>query len=126
MRTPIQESEPVSKFAKEEIENIVTVKIFDTNKQTIWLKITNNGLECHLDDRRSGKTNSHQWTLTKEQLTSILSENSYKVYSGLKINLGVFSLGSRKNWLCSKKLFPTPDLLEVKLRDILEKSTSKK
>ena len=82
IRTSVQEATPGGKSAKEEIENLVKLKVFDTNKQTTWLKVTDKGLECHLEDIRQGKIQGLQWTLTKEQISSILLNNEYKVYSG--------------------------------------------
>ena len=125
LRTPIQEPEPEEAEVPEK-ETIIPseVKVFETSKQTTWLKVTGNGLECHLDDRRPGKRSGHQWTLTKQQVKEILSTRDFRIYPGYKLRTGVFSIGQRKNWLYSKKLYPEPTLLELELQRLLEKVTA--
>jgi len=121
VRTSVQEPEVEEGKAEAiAIEVPSKLKVFETKNQTTVLKSTEKGLECHLEDRRSGKRSGHQWTLTKDQIGSILSSNDIRVYPGYKIGSGVFSIGPRRNWLYSKKLFPSPELLEFELKRLLE------
>lgn len=123
LRTPVQEPEPEGAEVKEaEITALSEVKVFETSKQTTWLKITEKGLECHLQDRREGKRSGHQWTLTKEQANAILSTHNYRVYPGYRLRSGVFSIGPRRNWLYSKRLYPDAELLEVELKGLLKRA----
>jgi len=123
LRTPEQEPEPEKAEVTEAEARVPTqVKVFETSDQTTYLKVTNNGLGCYLDDSRPGKRSGHQWTLTKSQAKEILSNRDYRVYSGYKLHSGLFSIGPRKNWLYSKKLYPEPTLLELEIERLLEKA----
>jgi len=125
LRTPNQEPEPQEAEVPEK-ETVVPseVAVFKTSKQTTWLKVTGNGLECHLEDKRPEKRSGHQWTLTKQQAKEILSSRDFRVYPGYKLYTGVFSVGPRRNWLYSKKLYPEPNLLELELQRLLEKAST--
>jgi hypothetical protein len=124
LRTPIQEPEPMGPEVTE-AEALVPseVKVFETKDQTTRLKVTDKGLECYLDDRRPEKPGGHQWTLTASQSKAILSKRDYRVYPGYKLHTGVFSIGPRRNWLYSKKLYPEPELLELDIQRLLEKAS---
>lgn len=125
IRTPVQEPEPQEvSVSEEEIQATTKVKVFETTKQTTWLKVTERGLECHLDERRQGKKGGHQWTLTKGQVKAILSNRDFRVYPSYKLHSGLFSVGPRRNWLYSKRLFPEPELLEIELKRLLEKAVT--
>jgi hypothetical protein len=65
------------------------LKVFETSKQTTSLKVTPKGLECFLDDKRSGKPSGHQWTLTKSQTKEILSNHDYEVYPGYRLSVAL-------------------------------------
>jgi hypothetical protein len=125
LRTPVQEPEP-EKAAVSEAEATTPseVKVFETSEQTTLLKITEKGLECYLDDRRPGKRGGLQWTLTRSQAKEILSKCDYRVYPGYSLRSGLFSIGARRNWLYSKKLYPEPSLLELELQRLLEKAST--
>lgn len=121
LRTPEQEPEPEKAEVMEtEVKVPAQVKVFETSDQTTYLKVTNNGLECYLDDNRPGRRSGHQWTLTKPQAKAILSKRDFRVYSGYKLRSGLFSIGPRRNWLYSKKLYPEPTLLELEIERLLE------
>jgi hypothetical protein len=125
LRTPIQESEPEeAEVPEEEISVPSEVKVFETSKQTTWLKVSDSGLECHLDDKRPGKRSGRQWTLTKDQAREILSKRGYRVYPGYRLRTGVFSIGPRRNWLYSKKFYPEPSLLELEIEKLLENAST--
>ncbi|MEW8557990.1 MAG: hypothetical protein AB2588_08380 [Candidatus Thiodiazotropha sp.] len=124
IRTPVQESEPESAEISElDVNAPSEVRVFKTSKQSTWLKVTEKGLECHLKDNRTGK-GGHQWTLSREQSKKILSVRDYRIYPGYKLYSGVFSIGPRKNWLYSKKLFPEPSLLELELERLLRNAST--
>lgn len=125
LRTPVQEPEP------EEPELPATaalepksVKVFHTSTQETWLKVTNMGLECHLEDTRPGKRSGLQWRFTKEQAKAILSAYDFRVYPGYKLYSGVFSIGPRRNWLYSKRLYPEPTLLESEIERLLKDAST--
>jgi hypothetical protein len=99
------------------------VKVFETSEQTAWLKVTEKGLEYHLDNRRPGRR-SRRWTLTRTQAKEILSKHDYGVNSRYKPRSGLFSIGFRKGWLYSKRLFPEPSLLEREIQRLLEKAST--
>ena len=125
LRTPEQEPEPEKAEVTEAETRVPTqVNVFETSDQITYLKVTNDGLECYLDDSRPGKQSGHQWTLTKIQAEAILSKRDYRVYSGYKLRSGLFSIGPRRNWLYSKKLYPEPTLLELEIERLLEKAST--
>ena len=125
LRTPVQEPEPEGAEVSEADAVVPSeVKVFETSEQTTVLKVTDKGLECYLNDRRPGKRSGHQWTLTKAQAKEILSNRDYRVYPGYSLRSGLFSVGARRNWLYSKKLYPEPSLLELDLQKLLEKAST--
>ena len=125
LKTPDQEAEPKeAELSEQEIAIPSNVIVFKTSNQTTTLKVTENGLECHLDDKRSGKSSGLQWILTKAQAKEILSTHDYRPYSSYKLYTGLFSIGPRKNWLYSKKLYPEPGLLELELERLLTKTSN--
>ena len=125
LRTPLQEPESEeAEVSEKEIAIPSEAVVFKTSNQTTRLKVTEEGLECYLEDRRPGKRSGHQWTLTKKQAKEILSSRDYRIYPGYKLYSGVFSIGPRKNWLYSKKLFPEPSLLELELERLLNNAST--
>ncbi len=125
LRTPTQEPEPEeAEVPEKEITVPSEAIVFKTSNQTTRLKVTDKGLECYLEDSRPGKRSGHQWTITKEQAKEILSSRDFRVYPGYKLYSGVFSIGPRKNWLYSKKLFPEPSLLELELERLLKNAST--
>ena len=120
LRMPEQEPEPEKAVVTEaEARAPTQIKVFETSYQTTYLKVTDNGLKCYLEDTRPGKRSGHQWTLTKTQAKEILSKREFRVYSGYKLRSGLFSIGPRRNWLYSKKLYPEPTLLELDIEKML-------
>lgn len=96
------------------------LKLFDTSKQTTWLKKTANGIECHLDERRSGKMGGHKWTLSLQDVKIILETGDIYVHPGYKMWTGCISIGRHVNWLYSKKLFPEPAYLHHMVYELLK------
>lgn len=113
-----QESEAIDLSVTPSI-NVADLKIFETTKQTTWLKKTSLGIECHIDERRKGKIGGHKWTLSSSRIKKILADGDIYVNSGFKIRTGWVSIGSHTNWLYSKKLFPEPIDLHQKVVEIL-------
>jgi hypothetical protein len=99
---------------------VADLKIFESSKQTTWLKKTSNGIECHIDERRKGKVGGHKWTLSSQQIKTILETGDIYVNPGYKIRTGLVSIGTRANWLYSKKLFPEPAGLHHKVIELLK------
>lgn len=89
------------------------LEIFSTSKQTTELRVTDKGLECHLHDIRPGR-GGHQWTLSKEQ-----AKNVDVTTPATKNNAGRISIGPRKGWLYSYKLWSEPNKLEKAIKDLV-------
>lgn len=121
LKAPEQETESEPQDASDESadEKLNEILVFKTSKQKTWLKITEQGLSCRIDDKRDGKGGA-QWTLSKEQVKAILESKAYHVNPGYKVRTGTFTIGPRKNWLYTKSLFPEPDFLESVLKKLLE------
>jgi len=123
LQPPVQEPEPDEAHADTVETGHAEVVVFRTPKQKTYFKITERGLECHLDDGRPNK-GGHQWTLSKVQVQKIRESGDYSVDPGFRARSGTFSLGPRKNWLYSKALFPEPDYLRGTLVDLLERASN--
>lgn len=95
------------------------LKIFETTKQTTWLKTTEHGLECHLEDSRPNR-GGHKWTISKLQAQSILTNGDLYVNASPKIRTGLLSIGRHSNWLYSKKFFPEPAILHHSVITLLK------
>lgn len=64
--------------------------------------------------------NSTKWSFTYEQCQVIYAQRQVKVVGHSKYEpCGVFTIGEKTNWLYSKSLFPSPDLLEQEILDLL-------
>jgi hypothetical protein len=121
LKIPSQEAEPTSaKTPKDGAELPNEAVVFATSDQTTTLRATDKGLECHLEDNRSGKESGLQWILSKEQSKKVLSTHDYRGYPSYKLYTGVFSIGPRRNWLYSKKIYSEPEILELELKRLLE------
>lgn len=120
LRTPEQQPEP-DKAALTAGEKIspTSVTVFKTSKQETQLRATDAGLECHLEDNRPGRLGGVQWRFTKKEAKEILDARDFRVYPGYRLYSGVFSIGPRRNWLYSKKLYPEPELLELEIEKLL-------
>lgn len=94
------------------------IEIFSTAKQSTELRVTDKGLECHIHDVRSGR-GGHQWTLEKEQAEPI---NVTAPASAAKA--GRISIGPRKGWLYSHKLWPEPKRLELAIENLVRQIES--
>lgn len=125
LRIPVQESEPEAPEASD-IEEIAPrrVKVFETSNQKTWLKVTDTGLECYLEDTRQNKRGGLQWRFSKEQARELLSARDFRVYPGYRLYSGVFVIGPRRNWLYSKKLYPEPSLLEAEIERLLKDAST--
>lgn len=122
LMTPEQEEDKeVTKLIIE--DKVSEILVFSTSKQKTRLKVTNQGLECHLEDIREGK-GGHQWTLSKHEVQNILDQQAYSVNPGYKARVGTFNIGSRRGWLYSKSLFPEPDYLKGEIQQLLKSVNS--
>ena len=88
--------------------DVEEIKLFNTSKQTTWLKSTARGIECHVDERREGKSGGLKWTLSPVQVKEILATGDIHVNPSFKIRTGLLSIGKHTNWLYSKNLHPEP------------------
>lgn len=90
------------------------IQIFVTSKQTTELRVTDRGLECHIFDIRNGR-GGHQWTQSKAQCTNV------KVTSNATSSkAGRVTIGARKQWLYSHKLWQNPADLENAIMKLVE------
>jgi hypothetical protein len=126
LQTPRQKSEPdEASLANEPVDDQeMSEEVFQTSKQTTRLRVTDRGLECHLDDQREGR-GGHQWTISPRQAKGILEVGNFSVNPGYRSQTGRFNVGSRRNWLYSKALFPEPDILRGTLKVLLEAAAQK-
>ncbi|MDP6775188.1 MAG: hypothetical protein QGI83_00320 [Candidatus Latescibacteria bacterium] len=123
LRTPVQEpeAEPEEAAAEEVPSAQRRQMVFQTSKQTTWLYVTDHGLECHLGDR-ARESSTHQWVLLPDECRRILSERWYGVNPTYKARTGLFRIGTHRNWLYSKKLFPDPQDLEMTIEELLREA----
>ena len=120
LKTPEQKPEEASAIADvNEAFNQKRVVVFQTTNQKTILSVTRDGLECHLEDERKSKPSGLQWRLTKDQASAILVARDFRAFPGYRLNSGVFSIGQRRNWLYSKKLYPEYSLLESEIETLL-------
>lgn len=125
LRTPTQEPEPeFAETTDEDLKEIYEAAVFSTSHQTTKLVVTNNGLECHLRDYRPYKRSGLMWTLSRDQAREILAKRDFRIYPSYKLYSGTFSIGPRRNWLYSKKLYPEPSLLEFELEKLLTNAST--
>jgi hypothetical protein len=121
-RTFLKEEAQESDFIEQDIpavENVRDLIVFRTSNQTTLLKKTENGIECHLDDKRPGKKQGRRWSLSPAMVNQILENGDIYVNRGLKIRTGLLSIGNHTNWLYSKDLFPEPSVLHHKVVELL-------
>ena len=124
LKAPVQEAEPETAQTNKAVEPIMREQlVFETSKQQTKLKITEMGLECHLEDSRPDH-GGHQWTISKEEARQILKTSNFFINPGYKANTGIFSIGTRRNWLYSKKLFPEPEYLHGTIKDLLKNTSA--
>lgn len=123
--TPTQEPEPgFAEKTDEYLEEANEAVIFSTSSQVTKLVVKDGGLECHLVDSRADKRSGLMWKLSSNQAREILKKRDFRVYPSYKLYSGTFSIGSRRNWLYSKKLYPEPSLLELELENLLAKAST--
>lgn len=125
LRTPDQQAEPRRvDMLGEDASKCIEAVVFITSNQKTTLIVTSDGLECYLEDSRPNKNSGKMWVLSKEQAREILTNRDFRVYPGYKINSGTFSIGPRRNWLYSKKIYPEPISLEQKIEKLLLSATN--
>ena len=98
--------------------------VFKTSKQKTYLIAKGDRIECHLHDTRPNR-GGHQWTLSGNEISRILQLGDYAVNPGYRARTGMFSIGSHKNWLYSKQLFPEPEYLHGALTDLMTKTIAR-
>ena len=100
------------------------VTVFDTSRQATILKAVGNGLECDMEykDGRRTKRQNPQWRLSAADCANILTKGDYSVHSGYKVRTGRFSIGQRKNWLYSKRLFGGEEQLRQTIAQLLTRA----
>lgn len=96
-------------YTNDDLKRAKALKIFQTSKQRTWVVSTNKVLYCILDDNRKDKP-IVRWSYPKSSIireTKIYIEISYQDYSEKS---GLLSIGKRKDWYYSKKLFKCSDI----------------
>lgn len=87
--------------------------IFATQQQRTWLVVTRAKLMCLLDDENTRATGSIvQWVLDKDQATPITARATRPMSGGI-------SIGPRKSWLYSTRLFSSPQEIESAVRELI-------
>lgn len=107
-------------YIDDNLDEAEALKIFQTSKQRTWLVSTNRGLYCILDDNRKDKPRV-RWSYPK---SSILRDDKIYIEINEKNNSeksGFLSIGKRKNWLYSKKLFKGSDI-KKEIEDLIKKT----
>jgi hypothetical protein len=106
LKAPEQESESEPECASDEDapDSDIEILVFKTSKQKTWLSLSPQGLECRIDDVRTGK-GGHQWTLSRTAVEEILLSKSYHVNSGYKVNSGTFTLGPKETGFIQSLFF---------------------
>ena len=94
--------------------------VYKTRKQQMYLLQSLQGLECHKEDVRANEA-GHQWTIGKQQAKEILEKDQISINPNYTERSGTYSLGPRKSWLYSKKLFPDPVYFKSLLKELLKK-----
>ena len=122
LQAPEQEPEPEGPEAEASEVSLTHEPVFVTSKQETTLVVSDQGLECHLKDVKTGESR-HQWTLNPTQCADVLASGTYSVNPGYKSRTGTFSIGPRRNWLYSKKLFPEPEYLHGVLKQLLQSAS---
>lgn len=88
--------------------------IFATQQQRTWLVATKTKLMCLLDDENTRAVGSIvQWVLDKEQATPITARATRPMSGGI-------SIGPRKSWLYSTRLFSAPQEVESAVRELID------
>jgi hypothetical protein len=93
--------------------------IFETDDQRTWLSFTSAGLLCVLDNRRRGGEMSVRWFTRLEELRSAKVEiTRYKS----KKRIGLLSIGDRRDYLFTKRLFadnlPLKQIIQEEIRKL--------
>lgn len=123
LKIPAQVSEPEeSEDVEADIGSLRSVVVFNTKKQTTTLKVSEDGLECYLKNKEEGEERL-QWTISKSDASKYLERKQFNVYPGYRANSGTFSIGPKRNWLYSKKLFPEAIYLEDEIKSLLKASS---
>jgi len=90
--------------------------IFQTKRQHTWLITTNKNIFCVLDDENSQMSGKLiQWKLSLNEATPIFVKAH-------KRTVGLVSIGSKRNWLYSRRLYPSESELEQEIKHMVEKS----
>ena len=110
------ELSPTSQHSTSASSSPSELLVFKTKNQQTLLRTTSNGLECYLEDIRTNRR-EHKWTVSSAQAASILRSGEVSIQENYTKNSGLFTIGPRKNWMYSKRLFPQP----TSLRDALKK-----
>lgn len=98
------------------------LEVFSTSKQTTELRATENGLELHLHDIRPDR-GGLQWTISPSEARKILQTDSISVDPNSRYeNSGTFSIGSKRKWLYSKRLYEEPKKLQRDIQKLLEEA----
>ncbi|MEM1321468.1 MAG: COR domain-containing protein [Bacteroidota bacterium] len=95
--------------------------LFSTRKQQTWLIATETRLFLLLDGIDQAKSNQYiRWVMSHEEALGQIKVNPSAGYNSP--NSGLLNIGSRKNWLYSRRLFPEPQQLEEAIREMLARA----
>ncbi len=92
--------------------------VFETTKQRTTLKTEEPGVSCYLLNKEAA-SEKVQWSLGREAIKRVISEDDIRAHSGYKPRTGTFNIGRHRNWLYSKNLFTSEESLEEQLNLLL-------
>jgi hypothetical protein len=124
-KTFVKEEQQDNEVALKALQNTENeLKFYETRVQTTCLRKTESGIECYLDDKRSGKTSRVRWIMPAEMANRIASSGDVYVEPGLNLKTGRVSIGMHTNWLYSKSLYPDGAVLHHKIIEFLRTKNS--
>ena len=94
------------------------IDVINNNEQRARLYISPKGLEYQLTNRKNHEEDD-QWVISKSLATKIIRNKTISVKRADKSGMGLFSIGPRRDWVYSARLFPEPDTLYKKIEDLL-------
>lgn len=97
-----------------------TLLIFQTASQQTWLVTTNHALYCVLDDLNKDST-TVQWAMPSSDLFRDDDRLADVSTQDKNDRVGLLSVGKHKNWLYSKKLFASDNVVNRLSRMVLGK-----
>lgn len=107
----------------DDLANAETLLIFQTSSQQTWLVATNRALYCVLDDLNKDST-TVQWAISSADLHRVGDHLAGVSARDKNDRVGLLNVGNHRNWLYSKKLFASDNVVNRLSRMVLGKMDS--